>query len=508
MLTLTNTLSSVEPVTAFVLLFFGWYGISAVYSWYRLRQIPGPFLASFSYLPRAWCALTGTQLQTYMSAGRKYGSLIRIGPSELLTDDPEVLRRLSGAKSKYWKSDWYMGARLNPYHPTMFMMPDPILHDKVKAQLWPGYSGRDNPSVEFDIDIQINSFVDLIRRKYITTSDIGGYRPLNLARAVSFFTLDVISKLSLGQEFGCLTTDSDRYQLSETFDEAMPFMAVTTDVPWARKIVYSTLGLKLFGPKETDSRGMGQLMNLANNAVREYFKSDADRDEKRILGSWVRHGLTQLQCEVETLFMFVAGSDTTATAIRITILYILSTHRIYQRLKDEIASAVQEGRVSRPITQAEARNLPYLQAVVYEGLRIRPVTTSQLSKVVPRGGDTINGKFIPEGTAIGMNLAPLLRSKAVFGEDADVFRPERFLEVDEKTCIEMQRHIELTFGYGRWMCAGKPIAMMELNKIFFELFRYFDFQLVDPEKPLVTFSNGLYIDRGLLVRVTESTAGS
>ncbi|OTA54160.1 cytochrome P450 [Hypoxylon sp. EC38] len=508
MLALTNILGSVEPLTAFVVLFFSWYGMSAVYSWYRLRHVPGPFLASFSYLPRVWWYLTGTQLQYYISTGKKYGSLIRIGPSDLLTDDPEVLKRLSGAKSKYWKSEWYMGVRFNPYHTTMFMIQDPIRHDKIKAQLGPGYSGRDNPSVESDIDIQINSFNDLIRRKYITTSNTAGYRPLNLGRAVSFFVLDVISKLSLGQEFGCLKTDSDRHKISETFDEAIPFVAFTSELPWARKIIYSTLWLKLFGPKETDSRGMGQLMNLTNSAVREYFKSDGDRDEKRIVGSWVRHGLTQVQCEVEALFMFVSGSDTTASVIRITILYILSTPRVYQRLKDEIASAVQEGRASRPITHAEARNLPYLQGIVYEGLRIRPVATSPLPKVVPRGGDTINGKFIPEGTAIGMNLAPLLRSKAVFGEDADVFRPERYLEVDEKTRIEMQRHIEMTFGYGRWMCAGKPIAMMELNKIFFELFRYFDFQLVDPGKPMITFSYGFHIDRGLLVRVTESTTGS
>lgn len=92
-----------------------------------------------------------------------------------------------------------------------------------------------------------------------------------------------------------------------------------------------------------------------------------------------------------------------------------------------------------------------------------------LSKEVPKGGDTIDGKFIPAGTAIGVNISSMLRSKAVFGEDADMFRPERFLEVDATTRSELQRHVELTFGYGRWMCAGKSIALMEMNKIFFEV---------------------------------------
>lgn len=181
------------------------------------------------------------------------------------------------------------------------------------------------------------------------------------------------------------------------------------------------------------------------------------------------HGLTQTQCEVETLFMFVAGSDTTAAAMKITMLYIISTPRVYQQLKTEIATALREGRASSPITQAEARALPYLQAVIYEGLRIRPVTTSSLSKEVPPGGDTVHGKFIPGGAFIGTNAPALLRSRELFGEDADTFRPERFLGLDRARLAEMRRNVELTFGYGRWMCAGKPIAFMELDKVYFEV---------------------------------------
>lgn len=59
--------------------------------------------------------------------------------------------------------------------------------------------------------------------------------------------------------------------------------------------------------------------------------------------------------------MFVAGSDTTAAAIKITMLHILAVPRVYLRLKDEIAAALREGRVSKVITNAEAKELPYLQ---------------------------------------------------------------------------------------------------------------------------------------------------
>jgi len=102
-------------------------------------------------------------------------------------------------------------------------------------------------------------------------------------------------------------------------------------------------------------------------------------------------------------------------------------------------------------------------------LRIHPPNHILASKLVPPEGDTFDGKFIPGGTKIAWNVWSLLRRKEMFGEDASVFRPERWLEASTNTHIEMERHVELIFGYGRYMCAGKIIAFLELNKIFFEV---------------------------------------
>ncbi|KAI6080073.1 cytochrome P450 [Hypoxylon rubiginosum] len=139
---------------------------------------------------------------------------------------------------------------------------------------------------------------------------------------------------------------------------------------------------------------------------------------------------------------------------------------------------------------------------------MRPVSVGLLSKEVPPSGDTINGIFVPGGVAIGMNMASLLRSKSLFGQDVDVFRPERFLDIDEKARAEMRRHVDLTFGYGRWLCAGKTMAMMELNKTYFELFRAFDLQVIFPEKPMISSSHVLFIDKNLHVRAMESGLGA
>lgn len=105
---------------------------------------------------------------------------------------------------------------------------------------------------------------------------------------------------------------------------------------------------------------------------------------------------------------------------------------------------------------------------------MRPPVALGIYKVLPPaadGSDTTDvcGVPLPSGTAVGINAYAMMRRRDVFGEDSHVFRPERFLECDSKTKSEMIRTVELAFGYGRWMCAGKTLALIELNKIFFEV---------------------------------------
>lgn len=81
----------------------------------------------------------------------------------------------------------------------------------------------------------------------------------------------------------------------------------------------------------------------------------------------------------------------------------------------------------------------------------------------------VDGKFIPGGTRIGQNIMYIQRSKAIFGPDADIFRPERWLDIDREKHREMTQTVELVFGYGRWGCSGKSVAFLELNKVYVEV---------------------------------------
>ncbi|GAP93433.2 putative cytochrome p450 [Rosellinia necatrix] len=500
---LSETLSAADCVPLVLGSLLLWYLISSVFTWYRLRHVPGPFLAKFSYF---WLARIGQKGQLYYvhrDLCKKYGRLVRVGPNTLTTDDPEIWRRASAVRSSYGKDPWYHGARFNPYHDIMFTTLDVPAHDKMKALVGGAFGGREVPLLESGVDEQVMALIDNIRQNL---SDNDGNNPsalLDMAPLMSYFTMDVVTKVAFGREYGYLKANEDLYSFLGEVQQNWPKASLIADFPPVRNIVLSPLFLKLLGPSATDAKGMGKLMGVAKEYVGKRYYPDA-KPQRDLLGSWIRNGLTQEQAEMEGLFMIVAGSDTTASALRITLLHVMTCPRVYNKLKQEIRDAVMTGGVSSPIKFEEAKRLPYLQAIVHEGLRMRPPAPSLFPKIVPPEGDVIHGKFIPGGTAIGMNTASLFASTSRFGDDADLFRPERFTEASEQKRAEMERLVELGFGYGRFLCAGKPVAFMELNKVYFELLRTFDFQLANPANPWKSWSYVVFMEEDMWVKVSEA----
>ncbi len=131
--------------------------------------------------------------------------------------------------------------------------------------------------------------------------------------------------------------------------------------------------------------------------------------------------------------------------------------------------------------------------------------------------------FIPGGTNVGYCAWGIHRNKEIFGVDADMFRPERWLTSGGVKLTRMQKTADLVFGYGKYMCLGKPVAMLELNKVFVEvrkpmrnlvrrlkvdtadhkqLLRRFNFELVNSMKPITSIDMGLWIQTGFWVRIT------
>lgn len=151
-----------------------------------------------------------------------------------------------------------------------------------------------------------------------------------------------------------------------------------------------------------------------------------------------------------------------------TLLSLINTPCAYASLVSEIREATINN-VSTPISWTETQTLPYLQAVVREGIRLWPPVAGLGFKQVPEGGDLINGYHVPEGTQVGQGFYGVGRSKLVWGGDAEVFRPERWLLAEGDELKRMIATVDTTFGHGKYSCLGKPIAMMELHKTIFEV---------------------------------------
>lgn len=187
------------------------------------------------------------------------------------------------------------------------------------------------------------------------------------------------------------------------------------------------------------------------------------------MASFMRHGLNEEEVSGESLLQIIGGSDTSAATIRVVLLHLMGSPPCYVRLQAEIDAGIAAGKISSPIKNTEARQMPYLQAVIKEGLRIMPPATGMFSKQVPEGGDIVNGMFVPEGTQISACSFGIHHSKKIFGHDADLFRPERWLEAEGDQLAKMKSTAEMIFHSGRFQCLGKPVALMELNKIYVEV---------------------------------------
>ncbi|KAI6352049.1 Cytochrome P450 monooxygenase aba1 [Pyricularia grisea] len=494
-----------------------WYIGTSLAAWFRLRQFPAAsWLANFSYLWLAKTTYSGKQYWVHRELNRKHKSpLVRIGPNELMTDDPDIIRRISAARSGYMRDTWYITGRFNPYHDNMFTVLEEKAHQRFKSRTMHAYSGRELPDFEAGIDEQVQTLVNTLRRKYAAPAkgNASGKRPqgalVDLGPISCYFTMDVITRLGFGQEFGYLQSETDLYNFLGSVRDLWPRMSTSADVPWIRNILFSKFFLKLVGPGPKDKEGFGALMAVAEQHVGRRFQEGPD-SKKDMLSSFIHHGLNQTECEVEGLFMIVAGIESTASAIRSVLVHTMSTPAVYAQLKAEIATAVSSGAASSPIIKnEEAVRLPVLQAVIYEGLRMRTPLLGLLPKVVPAGGDTLAGHHVPAGTAVCVNTSSLLRSEALFGPDTDVFRPGRFLDLEPEARAAMQRNVELAFGTGQWQCVGKTIAFMELHKVVFEtnqakLFRRFDMHLVSPLKPCDVLSYAVFVESNMMVRVTEA----
>lgn len=167
----------------------------------------------------------------------------------------------------------------------------------------------------------------------------------------------------------------------------------------------------------------------------------------------------------------------TARSLRSIIYYLLKNPEKKKKLLEEVDDRVRDGKLSDLANLEELNQMLYLQACMYEALRLHPAVGMSLPRVVPTGGIEIDGHYLPPGTIIGANPSGVYRDQSVFGEDVKVFRPERWLQGNRS---DMDRYF-FAFRSGARMCLGGSISWMAMSKLIPTLLRKSDLELADPE---------------------------
>lgn len=130
-----------------------------------------------------------------------------------------------------------------------------------------------------------------------------------------------------------------------------------------------------------------------------------------------------------------AGSDSTAITLTSVIYHLLKNPDSMKALHTELDNA----NLPLPVPWDIAHKLPFLDSCIKEALRMTPAIGIPLERVVPTGGVELCGKYFESGTVLGVNAWVVHMDTEVYGPDAALWRPGRWIEASEDKKKEMER---------------------------------------------------------------------
>ncbi|XP_031259423.1 cytochrome P450 93A3-like [Pistacia vera] len=175
------------------------------------------------------------------------------------------------------------------------------------------------------------------------------------------------------------------------------------------------------------------------------------------------------------LEIFSAGTDTSASTMEWALAELINHPDAMKKAREEIDLVV--GR-SRLVEESDIANLPYLQAIVKETMRLHPNGPLIMRESIENC--TIQGYEIPAKTRLFINVWAIGRDPNHW-ENPLEFRPERFLGEDEKKQLDVRgQHFQLLpFGGGRRACPGMSLALCMIHKAVAAMIQCFEWKLSD-----------------------------
>ncbi|KAB2572680.1 Cytochrome P450 oxidoreductase [Lasiodiplodia theobromae] len=449
--------------------------LQAIYRLYfhPLSHFPGPRAAALS---RNWLwqqVQTGHPEEILEQLHRNhYGGAraLRTAPNELHITDVAAYKTIYSQTNPFPKEPSFYDCFHTPH--TLFAETDPALHRERRKILNPLFSRAGVAKLEPVILEKVQEMGAKLRR-LVTTNPSGSIDVSNMVRCV---TVDVISEFAFGQSAGLLAERPDAF--SAAFLDAFDIAAV---VPY--RLYYSALQrflsavvpLAWVGKFDPAAGEMARLLKFANDSFYSYAKRTTTAAHP-VVFDYMKSVPEGLQ-PAEAMDVLVAGSDTTAYTLATGLFHILRMPEVKARLEREVREAVPDKEGLVPFVQLE--KIDYLRACVKESLRVAMPVPGALPRVVPARSQPfeVDGKIIPPGTIVGMSAYTMHYSEELWGKDAKVFNPDRWLGPNAK-------HLDTylcTFSKGARQCIGINVAHTEATMVLAYLFRNFQMELKTSE---------------------------
>ncbi|RSM12473.1 hypothetical protein CDV31_006314 [Fusarium ambrosium] len=468
-----------------------------------LRKYPGPTLAGWTNLWRLSVVRRGSYHVKIKELHNKYGPVVRIGPNTLDFDFPELIKTLYGTDGKWKKTEFYHNnsAVVNgkiTYH--LFSTTDQAEHARMKRPIVKYYSQSSVIRLEPLFDSLIGDFCGHLEKRFMS-----GTEPTecDLGEWVGFYSWDTNGAASFSQRFGYMDKGYDYDGTISIADKALDYFAAVGQMPFLDFLLDKNPVMRIGPPN------LGNITRISlEHLISRLQGKDTNYNPK--VPDFLQHFIESKETHPELvndgiimgylLVNLLAGADTTAITIRAIFWYALHNPRAYKKLEEEILAA----DLADVASFSSARALPYLEACAREAMRMHPGVCMLLERYVPETGLKLpDGSFVPPGTAVGINPYVAGRNKGIWGDDADTYRPERWLQSEGETDAAYKERLrlynaaDLTFGGGSRVCIGRNLAQLELYKIVATLINKYEISLVDPEAPWVVTGSWFPRQKGL-----------
>ncbi|KAF2624794.1 cytochrome P450 [Macroventuria anomochaeta] len=488
---------------AFVL-FFLYLTVNVIYQLYfsPLSKLPGPKLAAVTLWYEIYYDVFkwGRYYVKIKEMHEKYGPIVRINPFELHVSDPSFIDTLYTRSAPRDKHAYMTGQFGNPL--VTFSTDDHFHHRIRRAALNPFFSKQRVLGLQDLIWTHVEKLCG--RLEEFKASE----RLLPSGNAFGCLTADVIIEYSMGHQQNALD-DPDFAPLFTQAAKKFASMGVfTKHLPWIHTVMRA-LPQHWIAKASPEYGAMLAFRYLNNARVREVFdrkckagNGDADAKISRrrtIFDDLFDSELPSEEKSLERLsqesqLIVGAALDTTAHALNTTLFHLLATPSKLAKLKAELGKTTPDRRTHTPLPLLE--NLPYLSAVINEGLRLSYGVSSRNARLA-HSPLLYESYVIPAFTPVSMSAPFTHHDESVF-PDSYTFIPERWLdsngEFGGKTPDgrPLDRFL-MSFGKGARQCAGMNLAKAEMYITLTALVRRFDFELWESSRRDVDLVHDLFL---------------